>query len=104
MQDRSEVVFIGGRSGVGKSSAAYALHSMLSELDVKHCVIEGDTLDLARHLDRSRLAALRLERDAPPEVHRIDTDGLGIDEVAAAILTITGWADAGDRPAPRQDT
>lgn len=44
---RSEVLFIGGRSGVGKSSAAYELHANLSRRDVKHCVIEGDALDLA---------------------------------------------------------
>lgn len=44
---RSEVLFIGGRSGVGKSTAAEALHDLLSAHDVRHAVIEGDTLDLA---------------------------------------------------------
>ncbi|KQO64928.1 hypothetical protein [Curtobacterium sp. Leaf261] len=43
----SEVLFIGGRSGVGKTSAAAALHVLLTSLDVRHAVIEGDTLDLA---------------------------------------------------------
>ncbi|MFZ7087929.1 hypothetical protein [Curtobacterium sp. RRHDQ10] len=43
----SEVLFIGGRSGVGKTSAAAALHVLLTGLDVRHAVIEGDTLDLA---------------------------------------------------------
>jgi hypothetical protein len=44
---RSEVLFIGGRSGVGKSSVAFELHAQLSRERVKHCVIEGDALDLA---------------------------------------------------------
>lgn len=44
---RSEVLFVGGRSGVGKSTAAEALHDLLSEAHVRHAVIEGDTLDLA---------------------------------------------------------
>lgn len=44
---RSEVLFIGGRSGVGKSTAAEALHDLLASADVRHAVIEGDTLDLA---------------------------------------------------------
>lgn len=43
----SEVLFIGGRSGVGKSSVAFELHAQLSAQGVKHCVIEGDSLDLA---------------------------------------------------------
>ncbi|WIB76863.1 AAA family ATPase [Curtobacterium sp. MCPF17_002] len=44
---RSEVLFIGGRSGVGKSTAAEALHDLLVTADVRHAVIEGDLLDLA---------------------------------------------------------
>lgn len=44
---RSEVLFIGGRSGVGKSTAAEALHDLLTDADVRHAVIEGDVLDLA---------------------------------------------------------
>lgn len=44
---RSEVLFIGGRSGVGKSSVAFELHAQLAVLNIKHCVIEGDNLDLA---------------------------------------------------------
>ena len=38
---------MGGRAGVGKTSAALALHAMLVRRDVKHAVIEGDALDLA---------------------------------------------------------
>ncbi|WFR66965.1 ATPase [Curtobacterium flaccumfaciens] len=47
MVPRSEVLFIGGRSGVGKSTAAEALHDLLVAADVRHAVIEGDLLDLA---------------------------------------------------------
>jgi hypothetical protein len=38
----SEVV-----SGVGKASAASALHALLKGRDIRHAVIEGDYLDLA---------------------------------------------------------
>jgi len=44
---RSEVLFVGGRSGVGKTTAAEALHDLLGAADVPHAVIEGDLLDLA---------------------------------------------------------
>ncbi len=44
---KSEVLFIGGRSGVGKSSVALELHEQLFAQRVEHCVIEGDNLDLA---------------------------------------------------------
>lgn len=44
---RSHVLFISGRSGVGKSTAALALHEQLIDRDVHHAVIEGDYLDLA---------------------------------------------------------
>jgi ABC-type glutathione transport system ATPase component len=47
MTMQSEVLFVGGRSGVGKSSVAFELHAQLAALDIKHCVIEGDSLDLA---------------------------------------------------------
>ena len=44
---RSEVVFLGGRSGVGKTTVAAELHAQLARLDVQHCWIEGDNLDMA---------------------------------------------------------
>ncbi len=40
-------MFIGGRSGVGKTRVALELHHQLSAQRVKHCVIEGDNLDQA---------------------------------------------------------
>lgn len=41
------MLLIGGRSGVGKSTVAFALHDLLSARGVQHAVIEGDALDLA---------------------------------------------------------
>nr|WP_210768297.1 ATPase [Cellulomonas humilata] len=41
------MVVIGGRSGVGKSSVAHALHALLRDAGVQHAVVEGDALDLA---------------------------------------------------------
>jgi thymidylate kinase len=43
----SSVLFIGGRSGVGKTTVALALHHLLAEGGVRHALIEGDALDLA---------------------------------------------------------
>ncbi len=42
-----EALFIGGRSGVGKSAVALETSHLLAEAHVQHAVIEGDNLDLA---------------------------------------------------------
>lgn len=42
-----EVIFIGGPSGVGKTSVGFEMHAQLSARDVSHCVIDGDFLDMA---------------------------------------------------------
>ncbi len=47
VSERGQVVFIGGRSGVGKSAVAAEMSHQLARSDVQHCVIEGDNLDLA---------------------------------------------------------
>lgn len=47
MSDKTELLLLGGRSGVGKSSVAFALHDLLAADGVRHAVIEGDALDLA---------------------------------------------------------
>ena len=47
MTGRCEVVLIGGRSGVGKSSVAVELYEQLAAQGVQHALIEGDNLDLA---------------------------------------------------------
>ncbi|GEA87031.1 ATPase [Cellulomonas cellasea] len=62
--DASHLVVIGGRSGVGKTSTALALHALLRADDVRHAVVEGDFLDLAwpppweHGLDLRNLAAV----------------------------------------------
>lgn len=43
----TEVIFIGGRSGVGKSSVAAEASQLLARADIRHAVIEGDNLDQA---------------------------------------------------------
>ncbi len=47
MTGSTEALFIGGRSGVGKTSVAAELHRQLSLSGITHCLIEGDNLDLA---------------------------------------------------------
>lgn len=47
MSFRSQVVLIGGRSGVGKTAVAAEVHAQLAGLDIPHCWIEGDNLDMA---------------------------------------------------------
>ncbi|MEV6276825.1 hypothetical protein [Nocardia sp. NPDC051832] len=49
MSAATEVLFIGGRSGVGKSSVGYEVHAQLSAAGVRHCLIEGDFLDMAAY-------------------------------------------------------
>jgi Adenylylsulphate kinase len=45
--DQSEVVFVGGRSGVGKSAVAVEMSAQLAARDIRHALIEGDNLDMA---------------------------------------------------------
>lgn len=64
MNSQSEVLLIGGRSGVGKTSVAAEIHTQLAAADVRHCLIEGDNLDMAHpaphehHLAERNLAAV----------------------------------------------
>lgn len=46
-EDLTDVIFIGGRSGVGKSSVAAEASHMLARAGIRHAVIEGDNLDQA---------------------------------------------------------
>lgn len=170
-----DVLFIGGRSGVGKSTVGWEVCAQLDAAGVAHCHLEGDflgqvfpppagdpdraqiTLDnlaavwrnfavrgyrrlvytntvsvlyadelagalgtparitrvlltasdevagrrlagrelgseLDVHLERSARAAARLERDAPPSVLRVPTDGRAVCDIAADVVTATGWA------------
>lgn len=43
----SDVLFIGGRSGVGKTSVAAEASRLLADARIRHAVIEGDNLDQA---------------------------------------------------------
>ncbi|UKA63384.1 ATPase [Arthrobacter sp. FW306-04-A] len=91
---RSEVLFIGGRSGIGKSSVAFELHAQLAALNVKHCVIEGDSLDLAfphpweHNLAEQNLAAIWANYRALGYMRMIYTNTVSVrftQELAAAM-------------------
>lgn len=43
----TEVIFIGGRSGVGKSTVGWEIHRLLTATKIIHALVEGDTLDQA---------------------------------------------------------
>lgn len=47
MATSCELLVIGGRSGVGKSTAAEEISALLEEQSVSHCLIDGDNLDWA---------------------------------------------------------
>jgi predicted ATP-dependent serine protease len=42
-----QVLLIGGRAGVGKTTVAYSVSAQLQERGVAHCHVEGDNLDAA---------------------------------------------------------
>ncbi|MQA77974.1 MAG: adenylyl-sulfate kinase [Streptosporangiales bacterium] len=178
MESRSEALFIGGRSGVGKTTVAYEIHAQLSAREVRHALIEGDNLDMAYpptrehglaernlaamwgnyrslgfrrmiyvntasvrvvdeltevmgdrprvtavlltssdatarerlgrreigstldwHVHRSDLMAAELDEATKPWVHRVATDGRQVSDIAAEVITLTGWdAVRGARP------
>lgn len=56
----TELLLIAGASGVGKTSAALALHERLAARGVMHAVIEGDYLDLAEPAPHIRFPGARL--------------------------------------------
>ena len=64
MTEQTEALFLGGRAGVGKSSVGYEIHEQLSAAGLRHCLIEGDNLDMAypepweHHLAERNLAAM----------------------------------------------
>ena len=47
MTEQGSVLFIGGRAGAGKSSVGYEIRAQLSAARIRHCLIEGDNLDMA---------------------------------------------------------
>jgi hypothetical protein len=48
--------------------------------------------ELNRHIERSDLMSSRLDKRAPAWVHRVTTDGRSITDIAAEVITLTGWA------------
>jgi hypothetical protein len=60
----SQVLFIGGRAGSGKSTVGWEISRLLATLEIKHALIEGDNLDQAwpppwdDHLAERNLAAM----------------------------------------------
>lgn len=169
---RTDVIFIGGRSGVGKTTVAAEFSRLLVLESIPHALIEGDNLDqahpepwrngidlaeqnlaamwrnyqaagysrliftntvsvlqmsaltaalgadvhavgvlltagdstaaqrLARReigsgledaIERSTAAAVKLHGDASAAVHRIPTDHRTVSDIAAEILSISGW-------------
>lgn len=173
----TEVLFIGGRSGVGKSTLAAEVSHLLASSKVQHALIEGDNLDqaypepwrqgvdlaeqnlaamwrnyrnagyrrliytntvsvlqmgpliaalggnvrsvgvlltasdvtarsrLARreigsaldeHVQRSTAAARQLVTEAGPAIHRVNTDGRTVNEVARDLVSLTRWLDTQD--------
>jgi 2-phosphoglycerate kinase len=45
MSSRIEILLIGGRSGVGKTTVSYEVSELLRRADVAHALIDGDNLD-----------------------------------------------------------
>ncbi|MGN7798821.1 adenylyl-sulfate kinase [Leifsonia sp. 22587] len=174
----TEVLFIGGRAGVGKSTVAAEASHLLASAKVQHALIEGDNLDQAypepwrggvdlaeqnlaamwknyrnagyrrliytntvsilqiepliaalggtvrsvgvlliasdeatrsrlalreigsafeEHVQRSAAAARKLAAEAEPAIHRVDTDGRTVNQIAREIVGLTGWSRAQDR-------
>lgn len=42
---RTQVLLIGGRSGVGKTTVSYEVSQLLREQDIAHALVDGDNLD-----------------------------------------------------------
>ena len=117
---RSELMLIGGRSGVGKTAVALEMHALLAVADVRHAVIEGDALDLAypppweHHLAERNLAAIWASYRSLGYHRLIYTNTVSVvhaDELATALgdeprvtaVLLTASDDvAGDRLASRE--
>jgi broad-specificity NMP kinase len=173
----TEVLFVGGRAGVGKSTVAAEVSHLLASSTVQHALIEGDNLDqaypepwrqgvdlaeqnlaamwknyrkagyrrliftntvsilqmrpliaalgvnvrsvgvllmasdetarsrlarreigsaLEEHVQRSVAADRKLATEADPAVHRVNTDGRTVNEVARDLVSLTRWLDPED--------
>lgn len=94
----TDVIFIGGRSGVGKTSVAAEASRMLARADVPHAVIEGDNLDQAhpepwRHgidLAGRNLAAMWANYRAIGYSRLIFTNTVAVLEIPALVTALGG--------------
>ncbi|MDQ1135895.1 putative kinase [Microbacterium sp. SORGH_AS 1204] len=113
----TRVIFVGGRSGVGKTTVAAVASRLLAERNVRHAVIEGDNLDHAHpepwragiHLAEQNLAAIwrnyrragydRLLFTNTVSVAQVDglSRALGGNVEAKAVLLTADDATVGDR-------
>ena len=90
----TQVIVIGGRSGVGKSTVAFAMHDLLSAREIQHAVIEGDCLDLAypapwnHHLAEQNLTAMWINYRTLGYHRLIYTNTVSILETDALISAI----------------
>jgi hypothetical protein len=117
---RSQALFLGGRSGVGKSSVGNEIHAQLSAAGVRHCLIEGDNLDLAypppweHGLAEQNLAAMwanyraldyrRMVYTNTASVRLVDelTAAMGDDPLVTAVLLTADDVTARQRLAKRE--
>lgn len=90
----SEVLLIGGRAGVGKSTTGHEVHILLTKAQVHHCLIEGDNLDMAyptpweHKLAEKNLAAMWRNYRALGHARLIYTNTVSVtagDEISAAM-------------------
>ncbi|KWX19965.1 adenylylsulfate kinase [Mycolicibacterium wolinskyi] len=106
----SEAVFIGGRSGSGKTSVGFEVHAKLSAAGVAHCLIDGDFLDMAypapqehnlaernlaamwqnyRELGYHRMLYTNTASVLPEEIKRLSAAIGGNPKITAILLTCT---------------
>ena len=101
----TDVIFIGGRSGVGKSSVAAEASRILAGKDIRHAVTEGDNLDQAypepwRHgvdLAEQNLAAMWKNYRAVGYSRLIFANTVSVlrlSPIAREMLLRAGWLDA----------
>jgi hypothetical protein len=46
---------------------------------------------LGWHIERSDVMARKLDRRVPGWVHRVSTDGRAVADIAAEVISLTGW-------------
>ncbi|MDQ0425949.1 GNAT family N-acetyltransferase [Cellulomonas iranensis] len=95
---RTSVLLIGGRSGVGKSTAAAAVHDLLVARDVPHALVEGDALDLAHPAPWEHGVAAANLADVWRRYRALGHRRLVYTNTVSVLETETLAAAVGDRP------